>query len=584
VRPRKVLRVARWEVSRSAGGLDRRSLGYAVVALVLVAAVVPFAVDGGVYDELYVVGVNDDSPYHDAVEESDALRVAESSREGYSSGRLDVLIGDEIRVADTGKGRAAASELRDAVREHNSDLLDEYEAAYPVSVDLRYADRGTASLPQANGGSEDGTEGGSGDGGEGGVEGESTEEGGEDTEGGGLSLPSGGFGNVLGQGGRAGTPDGITPPFPFESLILAFAFLIPLNFVIQAYSTSIMNERIDRRGVLTLASPVSRHEIIAGKTVPYLVAALAVVSVTAVAVRGGPRSVVALIPVVLVFLALTFVGSMFARSYKELTFVTVFVSVSVTSYVFVPAIFTDVEPIAAISPLSIVVRDLQGATAPVSWYAVSGAPLVFSSAVLFSLGAGVYREQDMFTQRSLRLKALDALVSWLHRRASVAKATALLVPFVFAVQLLALATVFALPVSLSIPLLVVVAAVVEEVAKSISVYAGFAGSVFESTTKNAVVLGTLSGFGFFAGEKVAHVVQVVGLDRLEVGRATLGVTFDASPLLVAGLLVAPLLVHLVTTSIASVGARYGKREYVVGLSAAVAVHVAYNLAVVTLVA
>ena len=266
---------------------------------------------------------------------------------------------------------------------------------------------------------------------------------------------------------------------------------------------------------------------------------------------------VALVPVVLVFLALTFVGAMFARSFKELTFVTVFVSVSVTSYVFVPAIFTDVEPIAAISPLSIVVRDLQGATAPVSWYAVSGAPLVFSSAVLFSLGAGVYREEDMFTQRSLRLKALDALVSWLHRHASVAKATVLLVPFVFAVQLLALATVFALPVSLSIPLLLVVAAVVEEVAKSISVYAGFAGSV---------------------------VVQVVGLDRLEVGRATLGVTFDASPLLVAGLLVAPLLVHVVTTSIASVGARYGKREYVVGLSAAVAVHVAYNLAVVTLVA
>jgi ABC-type Na+ efflux pump permease subunit len=581
VRPRKVLRIARWEVSRSAGGLDRRSLGYAVVALVLVAAVVPFAVDGGVYDELYVVGVNDDSPYHDAVEESDALRAAEPSREGYSSGRLDVLVGDEIHVADTGKGRAAASELRDAVREYNADLLDEYEAAYPVSVDLRYADRGTASLPQASGGSEDGTDGGSGDGGTGG---ESTEDGGEDTEGGGLSLPSGGFGGVLGQGGRAGTPDGITPPFPFESLILAFAFLIPLNFVIQAYSTSIMNERIDRRGVLTLASPVSRHEIIAGKTVPYLVAALAVVSVIAVAVQGGPRSVVALVPVVLVFLALTFVGSMFARSYKELTFVTVFVSVSVTSYVFVPAIFTDVEPIAAISPLSIVVRDLQGATAPVSWYAVSGAPLVFSSAVLFSLGAGVYREEDMFTQRSLRLKALDALVSWLHRRASVAKATVLLVPFVFAVQLLALATVFALPVSLSIPLLLVVAAVVEEVAKSISVYAGFAGSIFESTTKNAVVLGTLSGFGFFVGEKVAHVVQVVGLDRLEVGRATLGVTFDASPLLVAGLLLAPLLVHVVTTSIASVGARYGKREYVVGLSAAAAVHVAYNLAVVTLVA
>lgn len=580
MRLRKVLRIARWEVTRSAGGLDRRSLGYAALALVLVAMVAPFAVDGGLYDELYVVGVDQDSPYHDAVEESDALRAAPPSAEAFYDGGLDVLVDDQIRVADTGKGSAAASQLRDAVREYNADLLDDYDAAYPVSVDLRYADRGATSLPQADTGSDTSDE----DDGNGGTGDATEDEGGEETNGGGLSLPSGGLGGVLGQGGRTGTPDGITPPFPFESLILAFAFLVPLNFVVQAYSTSIMNERIDRRGVLTLASPVSRYEIIAGKTLPYLVAALAVVSVVAVAVEGGPMSVAAVVPVVLVFLALTFVGSMFARSYKELTFVTVFVSVSVTSYVFVPAIFTDVEPIAAISPLSIVVRDLQGATAPPSWYAVSGAPLVFSSAVLFSLGAGIYREEDMFTQRPLRLKALDALVSWLHRRVSVAKVTVLLIPFVFALQFLVLATVFALPVGVSIPLLLVVAAVVEELAKSISIYAGFAGSVFERNTKNAVVLGALSGVGFFLGEKVAHVVQVVGLDRLEVGRAALGVTFDASPILVAALLLAPLLLHVVTTCIASVGAQYGKREYAVALSAAVAVHVAYNLAVVSLVA
>ncbi|MGK2230427.1 MAG: ABC-type Na+ efflux pump permease subunit [Methanobacteriota archaeon] len=581
MRPRKVLRIARWEVSRSAGGLDRRSLAYALVALLLVAGVAPFAVDGGLYDGLYVVGVDEESGYHDAVERSETLRAVEPSEEAFSSGRLDVLVTDGVRAADTGKGRAAVSELRDAVRAYNADLLDGYDTAYPVSVDLRYVDRGTAvsaddASESVSGGSSggDGTEGGT----DGGTDVEASGE--ED----GFSFPSGGLDGVLGQGGRAGTPGGITPPFPFSSLVLAFAFLVPLNFVIQAYSTSIMNERIDRRGVLTLASPVSRYEIVAGKTVPYFAIALGTVAVVAVAVSGGVASVVAVAPVAFVFLALTFVGSMFARSYKELTFVTVFVSVSVTSYVFVPAVFTDVDPIAAISPLSIVVRDLQGATAPVSWYLFSGAPLVFSSAVLFSLGAGVYREEDMFTQRPVRLKALDALVSWLHRRASVAKVSVLLIPFVFVAQLLVVAVVFALPVGISVPLLLVVAAVVEETAKSMAVYAGFVSSVFERTTPNAVVLGALSGVGFFVGEKAAHLAQVVGLDRLEVGRAALGIASDASPLVLAVLLVAPLVLHTVTTCIASVGASYGKREFGVGLSAAVAVHVAYNLAVVSLVA
>ncbi len=59
-------------------------------------------------------------------------------------------------------------------------------------------------------------------------------------------------------------------------------------------------------------------------------------------------------------LGATFVGAMFARSFKELTFVTVAVSVFLTAYTFVPAIFTQVTPIALISPLTLVVRDLTG--------------------------------------------------------------------------------------------------------------------------------------------------------------------------------------------------------------------------------
>lgn len=599
MRLRKVLRIARWEVFRSAGGVDRRTLAFVLVAFLLAGAVVPFAVGGGIYDGLYVVGVDEESPYYEPVEESSTLRKAPASWSSFTSGELDVLISDDIHVADTQKGEAALSELRDAVRRHNTNAIASVNesAAFPVSVNVRYVDRdmtpqgvGTGTVGEGAGdGADDGTEGGAeGDGsgnGDDGGDGEGTdgEEDGDDEDDG-LSLPSGGLDGLFSSGGSAGSPGNIAPPFPFESLILAFAFLVPLNFVIQAYSTSIMNERIGRRGVLMLASPVSRYEIIAGKTLPYFVASLAITAVVAVAVGGSALSVAAVAPVALVFLALTFVGSMFARSYKELTFVTVFVSVFVTTYVFVPAIFTDVDPIAAISPLSIVVQDLQDVSVELSWFAFSSAPLLFSSAVLFSLGAGVYREEDMFTQRGVPGKSLDAVASWLHRRASVAKVTVILIPFVFAVQLLVLAALFALPIELSLPVLLITAAFVEEVAKSVSVYAGFANSVFDRSTKNALVLGALSGLGFFVGEKVMHVAQIVGLDSLEVGRATLGVGFDVTPGVAVVLFFLPLALHVTATCMASVGARYGRREYAVALVGATVLHAVYNLTVVSFVA
>jgi len=95
---------------------------------------------------------------------------------------------------------------------------------------------------------------------------------------------------------------------------------------------------------------------------------------------------------------------MFARSFKELTFVTVTITVSLTSYAFVPAIFTQVTPIALISPLTIVVRDLQGQSISLLNFAFSTTPPTLTAAILFGLGAGLYREEDMFTQRAIPLK------------------------------------------------------------------------------------------------------------------------------------------------------------------------------------
>ncbi|WP_231184135.1 ABC transporter permease subunit [Haladaptatus sp. DYF46] len=620
---RKTLRIARWEVSKNAGQFDRRTLVLVVVVLLFVGVLTPMVasrgntVDGGIYR----VGVSEDSRYYGPVAFDGTFVAVEPTAANYDSGAFDLFIcptrgisgcpANTMRYKDSPKGKAALAELRTTVERYNDRRMAEEPdsaAAFPVNVTLRYVaqnDTGGFAGSGIGRGTDSGGEvatrtttagemrlgGGSGTGG-------------GDAGGGGSSgsaaAPSVGSGSsIFVDNERRGTPSDISPPFPFESLILAFAFILPMNFVIQAYASSVIEERINDRGELLLVSPVSRGDIIVGKTLPYLVGMVAIATVTAVGiVRFTPHvgteplaiasavvtAVSAVIPIALLFLASAFVGAMFARSFKELTFVTVSLSVFLTSYAFVPSVFTDVHPIAAISPLSLVVRVLQGEPVALGQYAFSTLPLYLTAGALFALGAGVYREEDMFTQRPVTLKALDALDGQLRGKWSVAKVSAFSIPFVFVAELLAVALLFALPVELSIPVLLLAIAFIEEVAKSVHVYAGFAHERFDRSLRTVGTLGLLSGFGFFAGEKLTAIAQLVGLPNLELGRAAFGAAtglgVDASPLVLLGLLFAPLALHSVTATITAYGAGKDRTWYVWTLVVTTLVHAAYNLTVV----
>jgi ABC-type Na+ efflux pump permease subunit len=582
-------------VSRSAAVVDRRTVVMGLVALAIVGSVVGAGVlTGGVAldRDLYRVGVDESSPYYDPVASSTSLAAEPASAAAFAAGDLDLLVTDgRVVVRETTKGEAALAAFRASVERHNAGLMraeSNQSAAFPVVVALTYATREDVVVTASTGG-DDGTaesDGGSGAPGGGGGGGDATGGtggGAASTGDGPLAIP--GIGTSVFAQNSVGSPADIDPPFPFGSLVLAFVFLVPMNFVIQAYGSTVLNERVNRRGELLLVAPVTPGDIVAGKTLPYLGAMVAVTALIALLVGGGVVSVAAVVPLALLFLAATFVGAMFARSFKELTFVTVTVSVFLTSYAFVPAIFTNVTPIALISPLSLVVRDLQGTGVDLPAYLFSTGPIYLSAAVLFLLGLGVYREEDMFTQRPVPLKFLDALDARLSGTASVALVSALSIPFVFVAELLGVAVLFALPVSVSIPVVLVVVATVEEIAKSLHVLAGFEKGRFATSAGSALAVGAASGVGFFAGEKATAVVQLVGLPELAVGRAafapagTVGV--EVLPLALA-LLAAPLVLHVVTASLSALGARRGFRGYLLGLGTAICVHTMYNLTVVTL--
>ncbi|WP_267639622.1 ABC transporter permease [Haloarchaeobius amylolyticus] len=600
---RKTLRIARWEVARSAGTLDRQTVALALVLVAVGAVVGPTVVaDGPGLDEgIYRVGVETDSPYHDVVTNTSQFvaRPDHASASSLKAGEIDILIPErgEPIPRSTRKGQAAYAEFRTAVQEYNDQLMGEESnrsAAFPVDVQVQYESRGGSEFTGGTGtggtgdagtgsdGAGGGSDAGTGGGTDGGQAGDGTDGDGQ------VQAPRLGGSSIV-SGSTAGSPSNISPPFPFASLVLAFLFIVPMNFVIQAYGSTIINERINRRGELMLVSPVSRRDIIAGKTLPYLAALLVITVAIAILIGGSAVSVGAVLPIALVFLAATFVGGMFARSFKELTFVTITVSVFMTSYVFVPAIFTDVTPIALISPLTLVVMDLQNEAVTAGQYVFSTLPFYLTAMAMFTFGAGTYREEDMFSQRPVHQKALDAVATRVRNKRTVALVTALFLPFVFVAELLAIAVLFIIPPALSVPVLFGAIALIEETAKSIHVYAGFEYSRFERSPKTAVVLGLVSGLAFFLAEKLTLLVQLVQLQTLELGgRAYPGAAAadpasGVDPLVVVGLLLLPLGLHTVTATISALGAQRSKRAYAGAFVLAVVVHVGYNMGVTGLV-
>ncbi|MFW6457794.1 MAG: PrsW family intramembrane metalloprotease [Halodesulfurarchaeum sp.] len=621
---RRTLRIARWEATRSAGSVDRRTAVAIALVLLVIAGLIPaiLAVSPAPGEGLYRVGVTESSPYAPVVESTPELQAVDASEDGIGAGSVDLYVtGTQVVVAETDKGRAAAAVLKDAVQDYNNRLMateEDVEAAFPVTVSLTYAEQ--TPLVVADPDQEDNTEdepttetedgreevSPTADDGATAEESEDTPAGGEEdatgatesgTDGqttgeaeqtdsqaptiddqdeggiGGQSPMDGFFGSA-----QAGTPSSISPPFPLESLILAFVFLLPFNVVIQAYGSSVIGERIDRRGEVMLVSPATRGDIIAGKALPYFLGSMAITVVIALVLGAGLASVAAIAPLALLFIAATFLAGLLSRSYKELTFTTVTISVLATGYAFLPAVFAEVHPIAAISPLTVVVTELQGAPIALGDFVFATLPPTLTAGVLFVLGAGIYREEDLFTQRPLPQKGLDALAAPLTNTFRVGLFTALFIPFVLVAELLAVATLFILPVSVSIPILLAVVAVVEELAKSIHVYAGFERHRFDRRLRTALLLGAASGVGFFVAEKFLAVTQLVGLANLELGQAAFAPeVIGLSPVV---LLVAPLLLHVTTAAIAAIGASRSGRAYLGTLSIAILVHLGYNLAVV----
>jgi len=368
------------------------------------------------------------------------------------------------------------------------------------------------------------------------------------------------------------TPSQLSPPLPFDSIILVFIFIFPLYFTSQFFMMSIMNERIERKGEILLSAPIRTSSIIIGKALPYFLGMVAICAGLALYIRASPVIILPLIPVIFFFLANALLFGMTSRSFKELSFISIFFSTVATSYLFFPSIFANVHVISLISPLTLIVLTIQGSAWTVTDYLYSTSLFWLTGAVIFYIAARNFKDERLFSEKRLltRLREfLSEILSQKYPLISIFLLSAFSIPFVFMVQMMCLVLFFNLPMPYSLVFLLLFAALIEEIAKGVGIYTLYARDPAFLTWKNLVAACIATAAGFLVGEKLLLFVTLAQISDS---------VFGSILFLSLGSLWLPFLLHFTCVFIVACFLKYrGKKGFIPGLAIAMVVHCLYNL-------
>jgi ABC-type Na+ efflux pump permease subunit len=380
---------------------------------------------------------------------------------------------------------------------------------------------------------------------------------------------------VLSSGGAMGnfkTPSQLSPPLPFDSIILVFIFIFPLYFTSQFFMMSVMNERIERKGEILLSTPVRASSIIIGKALPYFIGMLVICAALTLYLGAPPLIILPLIPIIFFFLANALLIGMLSRSFKELSFISIFFSTVATSYLFFPSIFANVHVISLISPLTLIVLTIQGSAWAATDYLYSTSLFWLTGAVLFYIAAKNFKDERLFSEKPLATRVREFLSEILSRKypfVSLFLLSGFSIPFVFMVQMMCLVLFFNLPMPWSLVFLLLFAALIEEFAKGIGIYTIYSRDAGFFTWKNLVFASAATAIGFLVAEKLLLFVTIAQISDS---------VFGSILFLSLGSLWLPLLLHFVGVLIVAACLKVGgKKWFVLGLAMAMVVHCLYNL-------
>jgi len=380
---------------------------------------------------------------------------------------------------------------------------------------------------------------------------------------------------VLSSGDAMGsfkTPSQLSPPLPFDSIIFVFIFIFPLYFTSQFFMMSIMNERIERKGEILLSTPLRPSSVIVGKALPYFIGMLVICTVITLYLRAPLLIILPLIPIIFFFLANALLIGMLSRSFKELSFISIFFSTVATAYLFFPSIFANVHVISLISPLTLIVLTIQGTAWTFTDYLYSTSLFWLTGAVLFYIAVKNFKDERLFSEKPLPTRMREFLSEILPREypfTSLFLLSGFSIPFVFMVQMMCLVLFFNLPMPWSLVFLLLFAALIEEFAKGIGIYTIYSREAGFFTWKNLILASAATALGFLVAEKLLLLVTIAQISDS---------VFGSILFLSLGALWLPLLLHFVGVLIVATCLKLGgKRWLAPGLVIAMVVHCLYNL-------
>lgn len=372
-------------------------------------------------------------------------------------------------------------------------------------------------------------------------------------------------------------PSLMNPPIPLSQIIIAFLYIVPIFFISIFFTSSFMEEKTNRKLNILMSSPVTPFDVIAGKLLPYFIFSLVVTIIVTVALKGNILLALAIfIPVILFIFSIYLMIALFYRTFKDQTFFSMTAITFVTGYLVFPALFTGVNDMSFISPLTLAVMMYRGESFGLVEYLFSTGPMYLIFLLTMFLSVRIFNEEYLMSYGPLYRKVADAIYLAIDKKRiflSVMVLSMLLVPVVFMVQLVFVALSVNIPPQYILGIILILCVMVEEIAKSAGITMLIENKVIRSS-KDVAILAFLSALGFLAGEKLLLYLSLSVISNVMLIEAIGS----------ADLLIIPLIAHFMfTLMVCMIIRHFGVRYYPIAIIAGSSIHYIYNLAVLGMI-
>jgi ABC-type Na+ efflux pump permease subunit len=365
-------------------------------------------------------------------------------------------------------------------------------------------------------------------------------------------------------------PSLTSPPAPFTQVLVALIYILPITFISIFFTSSFMDEKVNRRLTILLSAPITPFQIILGKMLPYAIFALSTTALIAMLTKANVLLALAIFaPTTLFIFAIYLMVPLFYRTFKDTTFIAMLVTTLTTAYLVFPAMFTNVNDLAYISPLALAVKMYRNE--PFGWREYLFPSLPMSAIFGFAMFAGtrLLNEEFLMGYKPITRKVADAIylmMAHAHPYLSVPLWSLLVIPIVYLTQVIFLAFSTNLPVGMILGAVLIASAFIEEVVKSVGIVV-LAERRVVSSLRDILLLSALSALGFLVGEKLLLLISISMVSQASVSGALFG----------AGLfLLVPLVAHFAFTATVTLLATKAKLPYMLALTLGTVVHFIYN--------